>query len=894
MSNLFPDTSNFYHIKHLLCGYICYIRQPRKPRTEYTMIKSLKKTFAVLCCLSLFAGISAQSKTDIPTIHVDKNGVMRWSDTNNEASFYGVNYTLPFAHAYRAMNYLGKDHKAAIDKDVYHFARLGFNAYRIHIWDVEISDGKGQLLTNDHLDLLDYLIAKLRERNIRVLITTMTNFGNGYPERNINTGAFSYLYDKCKVHSTPEAIAAQQNYIGQLVQHVNPYTKESYKDDPYIVGFEINNEPCHADTPKQTEEYINQMLSALKKAGNKKPVFYNVSHNSGHVQAYYNTAVQGTTYQWYPVGLVAGHTRKGNFLPFVDNYDIPFSNAKGFNNKAKAVYEYDPADNTYSYIHPAMARTFRSNGFQWITQFAYDPIDMAWANTEYQTHFLNLAYTPQKAISMKIAAEVAYAVPMNKKYAQYPNDTIFDNFRVSYNSDLSEMNTPEKFYYSNQTTTSPVSVNDLKEIAGYSDSPIINYEGTGAYFLDRLEDGLWRLEVMPDAVQIQDPFEKPSLKKEVVTIAWNEWNMTVKLPSLGNDFTVKAINAGNNIQSTAKGNSFAVKPGVYLLSRSDYTPAQNWTANSQWNRIRLGEYVAPEARTNTFSVAHTPATIIENGKPLYIEAQIVGPSFPDSVIIYTDKVSFWADKNPYVKMTRVKGYTYQAVISVDMLWGSAVNYNIIVCKGGKNYTYPANVEGNPLDWDFYKNSYFSTQVVAPESPVQLVKITDSYSRIETYGIPETSYMTSQLDDSDLKGSKALVFKSHKKDTDARFFWKKYIKDDVANRKEALQKAQAIYANLNGTHNIDNLNVGFITSDGLSYSAKIAVGADSKTYRISLTDLKQGATTLLPAPYPTFLDRYFTPDTGILFDITKIEYIELSTDQTNKNEITLELNSIYLK
>ena len=41
---------------------------------------------------------------------------------------------------------LGVDPKEAIEQDVYHFARLGFNAYRIHIWDVEISDRKGNLI----------------------------------------------------------------------------------------------------------------------------------------------------------------------------------------------------------------------------------------------------------------------------------------------------------------------------------------------------------------------------------------------------------------------------------------------------------------------------------------------------------------------------------------------------------------------------------------------------------------------------------------------------------------------------------------------------------------------------------------------------------------------------
>lgn len=51
--------------------------------------------------------------------------------------------------------YLGLDRKAAIDKDVYHITRLGLNAYRIHLWDVELTDEQGNVLENEPLDLLD-------------------------------------------------------------------------------------------------------------------------------------------------------------------------------------------------------------------------------------------------------------------------------------------------------------------------------------------------------------------------------------------------------------------------------------------------------------------------------------------------------------------------------------------------------------------------------------------------------------------------------------------------------------------------------------------------------------------------------------------------------------------
>jgi hypothetical protein len=782
---------------------------------------------------------------------------MRWSNNHEEASFYGVNYTLPFAHAYRAIHYTGKNHKEAIEKDVYHFARLGFNAYRIHVWDVEVSDSAGNLVENEHLDLLDYLIAKLQERNIRILLTTMTNFGNGYPEKNRTTGGFSYLYDKCKVHSDPQAIRAQIGYIRQFVQHVNPYTGCSYKDDPYIVGFEINNEPCHAETPEQTKEYINRMLAALKKAGNTKPVFYNVSHNLPHVAAYYDTPVQGTTYQWYPAGLVAGHTRKGNFLPYVDSYNIPFSDIAGFDKKTKIVYEFDPADVLYTYMYPAMARTFRSKGFQWITQFAYDPIDIAWANTEYQTHFLNLAYTPGKAISMKIAAEVARSVPRNAVFEKYPNDTLFGDFRVSYSQDLSELNTPEKFFYSNHTTSFPVMPDSLKEIAGCGSSPAAQYEGLGAYFLDRLEAGLWRLEVMPDALLLQDPFEKASLKKEVATVAWNTRDMKINLPDLGTDFKITGINAGNTCQGKASDAVFPVRAGVYLLERTGYTSSSTWTPATSWKNIALGEFVAPASSLKTLTVTHRPAKVIESGKPLRIEAQIIAPYFPDSVLLYTDKVSFWSENNPALKMKRVRAYTYYAEAPGEMIKEPGFKYTIVVFKNEKKYTFPANVEGSPLDWDYYKTECWKSKVVAGESPVELVTITDNNSNYECYAMPG-----------------------------GRIYYRKYIKEQVAVRSEALSKARYLCFDLKNTKGAERMKAGFVTSDGFTYTAAFKPDSSSDRVKIPLSELTPDKTSLLPPSYPVFLDRYFSPDVQIPFRTAAIEILEIATldDLPQKTEV----------
>src|SRR4030067_1188000 len=85
--------------------------------------------------------ISAQSSSDL--IYVDSSGRMRWTINKEEAYFFGVNYAAPFAFSYRALKNKSISHKEIIDLDVQQFKRLGLNAYRIHVWDREVSDKDG-------------------------------------------------------------------------------------------------------------------------------------------------------------------------------------------------------------------------------------------------------------------------------------------------------------------------------------------------------------------------------------------------------------------------------------------------------------------------------------------------------------------------------------------------------------------------------------------------------------------------------------------------------------------------------------------------------------------------------------------------------------------------------
>ena len=582
--------------------------------------------FALATAFSLHA--TAQSKKSSAAkqgIYIDAKGVIRWEKNQQEAAFFGVNYTAPFAYGYRSINRLGISIEQAIRDDVYHFSRLGLDAFRVHVWDTEISDTLGNLINNEHLRLFDFLLAELKKRNIKTIITPIAFWGNGYPEKDENTGSFSSKYGKKRALVEEAAFLAQENYLTQFFKHKNRYTGLTYQQDQDVVATEVNNEPQHSGPPARTTEYVNRMVKAIRQTGWKKPVFYNISESPKYAGAIVKADVQGHSFQWYPTGLVAGHTQQGNYLPNVSAYSIPFDTIPGFKNRAKMVYEFDAADVLAAYMYPAMARSFRAAGFQWATQFAYDPMATASSNVEYQTHYLNLAYTPSKAISLLIASRAFHQLPRLQKYAI---DTLFDAFRLDHKNSLSEMNTADEFYFSNTTTSLPVNPALLQHIAGVGSSVLSTYKGTGAYFIDHVEEGLWRLEVMPDAAFIRDPFEKNSPGKDVSRISWDSHAMVLDLPDLGSGYWLTAIN-DKTVSAIANDKEIKVSPGVYWLSRKD--KKNSYTAQSALGMIKAGEFVAP--RTSLIKIFN-PVTDREkiavynpdwNNKAVeYIDAEIPG------------------------------------------------------------------------------------------------------------------------------------------------------------------------------------------------------------------------------------------------------------------------------
>ena len=222
----------------------------------------------VLLLLSAPAAAQQGAAPPMRSAYVDAAGVIRWKDSKKEVALFGANYTLPSASDYRAAGYLTSDRKKLIDEDMAQFARMGWDALRISFWgDWENSDHAGNLIANDHLELMDYLIARARERGIYILLSPITTYQSTWPDatRDTTPPGFANFYKKSELGTNPAAIAAQVNYLQQLLRHVNPYTGVPLEDEPSIIFVEMINEPTHhsADVAGSVA-YINSLVDAVR------------------------------------------------------------------------------------------------------------------------------------------------------------------------------------------------------------------------------------------------------------------------------------------------------------------------------------------------------------------------------------------------------------------------------------------------------------------------------------------------------------------------------------------------------------------------------------------------------------------------------------------------------
>ncbi len=479
---------------------------------------------------------------------VVRDGVLYYAD-GGEVALWGVNYYPQSWHQFENMKRLGVDMKSTIRQDLDHLQLMGVQIIRIHVFDREISDRQGNLVDNEHLDLLDYLVAECSQRGIYLMFTPIAWWG-GPNER---PDSFSANTSKPGMMFVPEAKRAAANYLQQFLNHVNRYTGRAYRDEPCLVLLEVMNEPAyfvyqdlftHSYTPQGERpevierdratfrrlwqewcvakglvespayfplfryelmrQYIRQMVEAIRSTGAKQPVAISFFGGADRdlVQAIGDSECDAIT---IPAEYPGGWERVNdgvNLLREATPMELPTEFAR----KARLEYEFDtPATNVSCYLYPALAARLRSGEVQVACQFQYDSLSTARWNTDWPAHWLNWLYTPSKVASYMLAGETFRRLPRGASYERPTTELVLpDLMATSFSRNQSMLATEGVVMYARGIDEwQPLKLpNSPKRIVGTGSSPYVEYTGSGLYILQQEDERTLSLRVNPDAVLV--------------------------------------------------------------------------------------------------------------------------------------------------------------------------------------------------------------------------------------------------------------------------------------------------------------------------------------------------------------------------------------------------------
>ncbi|MDR2115251.1 MAG: hypothetical protein LBP87_02605 [Planctomycetaceae bacterium] len=493
-----------------------------------------------------------------------RNGVLEYID-GGEVALWGVNYYPQSVHDFKFFKEQKLDIKTAIDTDLNDLCRdknpedpNRINVIRIHVFDTEISDADGNIIRNEHLDMLDYLVSKCNERGIYLWLTPIAWWGSLDPAPN----CFSKQTPIQAMVYSPKAWTFQKNYLKQFLEHENPYTKHRLVDEPCLCLFEIINEPIYWSlaeltnlksstygqvwvTKKEDENtdvdpnvfyrqlirqewnktlpqqewesietwdfyqytqirrYIETIYQTIRETGGKQPIAYSAwqPHEVSY-QAIADSPCEMITMSRYPGGLQQ--------KPQADAYTLlPRTSDSGWSvilaDKARLVYEFDASDTLRQIdLYPALARYFRNMGIQVSCQFQYDSRFNAAHNQAWSTHYLNAIHTPERFVSFLIAGETFRTLLRGTQLQPTnPDEWIFPPTAVSYSKNAALLCKEHLFMQAKPTDWKPLPLPSMPErIIAVGSTPYFDYNGTGIVDL-QIQGNTAEIRLNPDVNRLR-------------------------------------------------------------------------------------------------------------------------------------------------------------------------------------------------------------------------------------------------------------------------------------------------------------------------------------------------------------------------------------------------------
>ncbi|MDP3444726.1 MAG: cellulase family glycosylhydrolase, partial [Ignavibacteria bacterium] len=443
-----------------------------------------------------------------------------------EVSLWGVNFQPNLSWEYNSRfkpigvpleaEVMKKNTDAGFDE----IQKMNCKLIRCHLTPADFTDDNGNLVETIYLDLLDYMVAEASKRGIYVYIAFLNHMNSGYSQNSFmnKVKREEWIYNS-------NTVKCAENYIKQLLNRKNSYTKIQYKKDPNIAVWEIINEPGYYSyekivgspfypvftkwlTDKKMEDtkknylvyrkqlvldYINSMYDLIRETGASQPVVWNcnwhkmIIGNEDIFEAAAASKVEVVSFCTYPGQNECKQPYYQNPEDFTKyNFSTFFKNGyekrdwygwaldSSFMKKAKVVYEFETFYNQSAYLYPAMADFFRSMGVQMAAMWTY--CLPGYAQYSSGSHFLNLTTTPQKSASFIVAGEIFKSAALYKTYSsESPVEKKTKNYAYSFSNNLSVFASADKYFYSGDMLNwNPIEANqNVKEIKGFGNSSLI-------------------------------------------------------------------------------------------------------------------------------------------------------------------------------------------------------------------------------------------------------------------------------------------------------------------------------------------------------------------------------------------------------------------------------------
>lgn len=459
-----------------------------------------------------------------------------------EVRLWGVNFQTPISWEYNRLASVGVSKtaqglNAVTDNNLDDVVRMGANHLRCHLTPADFTDENGHLVeSSPYLDALDYLIAEAEKRGVYVSFAFLNHMGSW------GTGAAWAGQERGSWIQNPDVVKCMKTYICELVSRTNKYSGKVYGQTPNIAYWELINEPemysyssitsspcnsyyrdwlqkngktdsseAYALYREETvKEYINSLKAAIRNKGDRHLVcwglnwhrfrrgntdlFKGVSESDVDIVAFCNYPGQDLVSQQY-----WNNTYNFNNQDFASWFNDQRRDENGygwaltqpFAEKAIVVYEFETFFNQSAYLYGVQATYFRSLRVQATSMWTYTFNEIA----PYMggSHYLNLNTTPAKAATFLVASKIYQTAPYQTDFSSTPNEQKTDTYVISKSHNGAIFRTDKEFIHSCPVTAdwNPLPpADDTKFIAGIGGDPLVEYSGSGLYFIEETSEGL--------------------------------------------------------------------------------------------------------------------------------------------------------------------------------------------------------------------------------------------------------------------------------------------------------------------------------------------------------------------------------------------------------------------